>query len=46
MDKNLKNEMEAGGIQGFRELKLSYNIAEARSITTYTVLYTFSGSLI
>ena len=28
MEKKMENEMEAGGIQGFKELRLSYYIGE------------------
>ena len=36
MDKKMENEMETGIIQGFKELKLSYNIGEAFLFTIYT----------
>ena len=36
MEKKMENEMETGGIQGFKELKLSYYIGETRLFTMYT----------
>ena len=36
MEKKMENEMETGGIEGFRELKLSYYIGETLLFTIYT----------
>ena len=36
MEKKMENEMETGGIQGFKELKSSYYIGE-------TLLFTFNS---
>ena len=36
MEIKMENEMEAGGIWGSGELKLSYYIGETLSITIYT----------
>ena len=36
MEKKMENEMEAGGIQGFKELELSYYIGESLLFTIYT----------
>ena len=36
MEKNMENDMETGGILGFREFKLSYYIGEALLFTIYT----------
>ena len=36
MDKKMENEMETGGILGFKELKLSYSIGETLLFTIYT----------
>ena len=42
MQKNMENEMETGGIWGFKELKLSYYIGE----TLLCTIYTHYGNLI
>ena len=36
MEKNMENEMDTGGIWGFRERKLSYYIGETLLFTIYT----------
>ena len=36
MEKNMENEMETRGIQGCKELKLSYYIGETLLFTIYT----------
>ena len=36
MEKNMENEMETGGILGFKGLKLSYSIGETLLFTIYT----------
>ena len=36
MEKNMDNDMETGGIQGFKELKLSHYIGETLLFTIYT----------
>ena len=35
MEKKMENEMETGGIEGFKELKLSYYNGETLSFTIY-----------
>ena len=35
MEQNMENEMETVGIQGFKELNLSYYIGEVPLITVY-----------
>ena len=44
MEKKMENEMETGGIEGFKELKLSYYIKETLLFTIY--IYTHYGNLI
>ena len=36
MEKKMENEMETGGISGFKELELSYYIGGTILITIYT----------
>ena len=36
MEKKMENEMEAGGIEGFKERKLSFYIGETLLFTIYT----------
>ena len=36
MEKKMENEMETGGIQGFKGPKLSYYTGETLSFTMYT----------
>ena len=36
MEKKMENEMETGGIEGFKEPKLSYYIGETLLFTIYT----------
>ena len=36
MEKKMENEMETGGILGFKGLKLSYHIGETLLFTVYT----------
>ena len=36
MEKKMENEMETGGIQGIKGLKLSYYIGETLLFTMYT----------
>ena len=43
MEKKMENEMETGGIQGFKEFKLSYYTGET-PINYY--IYTHYGNLI
>ena len=40
MEKNMENEMETGGIQGSKELKLSYYIGETLLFTIHTHMVT------
>ena len=42
MENKMKNEMETGGISGFKELELSYYIGE----TLLSTIYTHYGNLI
>ena len=44
MEKKMENEMETGGILGFKELKLSYYIGETLLFTIY--IHTHYGNLI
>ena len=41
-EQKVENEMETGGIQGFKELNLSYYIGE----TTLLTIYTYYGNLV
>ena len=36
MEKKMENEMETGGIEEFKRLKLSYHIGETLLFTIYT----------
>ena len=36
MEKKMENEMETGGVYGFKELRLSYSIGETQLFTIYT----------
>ena len=42
MEKKMENEMETGGIKGFKELNLSYYIG----VTILFTIYTHYGNLI
>ena len=39
MDKKIENEMETGGIQGFKELQSNYFIGETLLVTIYVYIY-------
>ena len=43
MEKKIENEMEAGGIWGFKEHKLNYYIGETLLFTIYTLMVSPQG---